>query len=224
MIALLDMNSGFWGESCMPHLLLNPDFHPFLWSYSRMYNSQCHLLKLSETSRWLKITSALKSLSIWKRQDGPRHKINIWWAGDENRLLWDVWQKRIDHSVYFFALLTPSCYQLQPGKSNWASIRTTVHIFDINFIDFCIPLHFENEFCYSSTTHSEQHASSQYSHTEARRAVLMTVVTALSQLEDFSRCKLIDIISVHSALFPSLHEKQRCFNSFGYPISYRLCF
>lgn len=46
----------------------------------------------------------------------------------------------------------------------------------------------------------------------------------LSRLKDFSRCKWIDIIFVHSALFPSLHEKQRCFNSFGYPISYRLCF
>lgn len=44
-----------------------------------------------------------------------------------------VWQKRTISSICLFALLTHSCYKIQPGKSPWAAIRDTVHIFDINY-------------------------------------------------------------------------------------------
>lgn len=51
-----------------------------------------------------------------------------------------VWQKRTVSSICLVALLTPSCYKMQPGGSHWDAVRDTVHIFDINCIDSFISL------------------------------------------------------------------------------------
>lgn len=93
-----------------------------------------------------------------------------------------VWQKGTVSSIYFFPLLTPSCYIMHPGEAHWDAIRDTCAYLTLTLL---IPLFltiFLN-FCFESF--SPPHTKTAC-HSYTHRTALMTTLIVLIRVKDCS--------------------------------------
>lgn len=80
-----------------------------------------------------------------------------------------VWQKRTVSSIYFFALLTPGCYKMQPGKAHWDAIRDTCALCTYLKLTLLIPLFlyfFLNFILRAFSPHIQKHHAHPHTHTQ----------------------------------------------------------